>query len=328
MARKKITTEGIDSSTQRFQKLLQQHMAIEEAEAVEAGALGFMTRLLIQTTLPHRDPGEQSLWGRQNGNVAISLQPGTQPGPEGVPVSVGLPYGTIPRILMMWVTTEAVRTGNRDLSLGPTLSSFMRELDMVPSGGRWGTITRLREQMKRLFSSRISYSYLVEEEGGESRWSHKPLNVGETHLYWDPKHPDQAAMWESVLKLDEAFFDEITDGRVPIDLRAVKALQASTMELDIYLWLTHRYSYLRSTSRPIPWAALANQFGSEYSNLRDFKKNFLRALKNVLVVYPQARLLEDPGGIVLQPSRTHIRRVPKELTMVAQKIPGVGDERK
>jgi hypothetical protein len=35
----------------------------------------------------------------------------------------------------------------------------MTKLDLIPTGGRWGAITRLREQMKRLLATAISCSY-------------------------------------------------------------------------------------------------------------------------------------------------------------------------
>ena len=36
-----------------------------------------------------------------------------------------LPYGNIPRLLLAWVCTEAVRTQSRELVLGASLSAFM-----------------------------------------------------------------------------------------------------------------------------------------------------------------------------------------------------------
>ncbi len=45
------------------------------------------------------------------------------------PSSVGLPYGMVPRLLIAWVTTEAVRIRERELVLGESLSGFMSELD-------------------------------------------------------------------------------------------------------------------------------------------------------------------------------------------------------
>ena len=94
---------------------------------------------------------------------------------------------------------------------------------------------------------------------------------------------------------------------VPIDLRALKALKSSPLALDIYSWLTYRMSYLRKPCL-IPWEALKAQFGAAYGRPRDFKRKFLRHLRDVLHVYPGARLCERPAGLFLQPSRTHLPR--------------------
>ena len=75
---------------------------------------------------------------------------------DGKPAKIGLPYGSLPRLLLAWLTTEAVKTKTRELTLGDTLSDFMRQLDLVPTGGRWGSITRLKDQTRRLFASTIS----------------------------------------------------------------------------------------------------------------------------------------------------------------------------
>ena len=62
----------------------------------------------------------------------------------------GLPYGAYPRLILVWMTTEALRTGERKLELGRSLSSFMGQLGLQCTGGHWGTIPRFREQMERL----------------------------------------------------------------------------------------------------------------------------------------------------------------------------------
>ena len=73
-----------------------------------------------------------------------------------------LPYGNLPRLLLAWVSTEAVRTGSRVLILGDSLSEFMRTLGIYNSGGNLQT--RLRNQMRRLFHCTVSLIY--EDERG------------------------------------------------------------------------------------------------------------------------------------------------------------------
>ena len=48
-------------------------------------------------------------------------------------------YGSYSRLILIWMTTEAVRTGNRELELGRSLSRFMALLGLQATGGHWGT---------------------------------------------------------------------------------------------------------------------------------------------------------------------------------------------
>jgi hypothetical protein len=276
-------------------KLITDALAIEAEEAKAAGALGYMARALTQATMPHAAT-EETEFVRRNG--AFTLTMFSRKG-------VGLPYGSVPRLLMAWLTTEAVRTKTPELALGPTLSGFMAQLDLMPTGGRWGTITRLREQTRRLFTCAITAEF-----SNGTRDTGTNFFVAERYdLWWQPKQPDQAALWQSTVTLNPTFYREITNYPVPVDLRALKALKRSPLALDIYCWLTYRLSYLKA-ARVIPWDALQMQFGSGYADdaqgSRDFRKNFLKQLRKVQVVYPRARAFPVEMGLEIKPGRTHI----------------------
>jgi len=287
---------------ENLNKLVEQTLAIEARDAKEAGALGYMGRALVQATMPHkRVCGNEFI--RKNGAFTLTML---------APSGVGLPYGTIPRLLMAWVTTEAVRNKQRELVLGHSLSDFMKQLDLVPTGGRWGSITRLRDQMTRLFAATISCIY-------ENSKQNSGLNMQiaeEYHLWWEPKQPQQAALWESTLILNKRFFDEITSKPIPIDMDVLKALRRSPMALDIYCWMTYRMSYLRQQIE-IPWFVLQTQFGSDYATdlqgVRNFKKAFLRALVKVQGIYKIANVSEGDIGLIMKPSKPHIPMVNKPV---------------
>lgn len=286
------------TSPQTINRLVQEALAIEEQSAKDAGALGFVARCMVQATLPHSKVKED-YFQRTNGNFQLSLMANP---------NIGLPYGSVPRILLAWITTEAVRKKDKTLLLGDTLTSFMTELDLVPTGGRWGTIPRLRSQMQRLFSCTISCNYSDPQGRGAAGINF--LIADSYAMWWKPQEPDQAALWESFVTLGDRFFDEIIAHNVPIDRRALRALRRSPLALDIYTWLTYRMSYL---SRPteIPWEALAAQFGSDYSNLKHFKPEFRFALKKVLLQYPSVRVGEGQYGVTLQPSPSHVKGILK-----------------
>jgi len=276
---------------QNLNKLISDALAIEARDAKEAGALGFMARALVQATLPHsKIDGNE--FKRRNGAFKLTILADSE---------VGLPYGSIPRLLIAWLTTEAVRTKQRELILGSNLSRFMSQLDLVPTGGRWGTITRLREQMKKLFSASVSCTY---DDG--DHWAIKNVQpVSQANLWWNPKLPSQSTLFESTLTLGEEFFKEVITYPVPIDMDALRALKRSPMALDIYCWLTYRMSYLKKNT-VIPWGALQIQFGANYSRVRDFKKYFLDQLRSVHVVYPGAKIEVTDVGLLLHPSKPHI----------------------
>jgi len=111
--------------------------------------------------------------------------------------------------------------------------------------------------------------------------------------------------WRSHIELGQHIFQEITRSAAPVDLRAIRQLRKSPLALDIYSWLTYRMSYLRKPCL-IPWGALQTQFGADYGRLRDFKRKFLSHLADVLHVYTAVRLSEQPTGLLLRASPTHL----------------------
>ena len=281
---KHLTPQTIDA-------LINQALAIEDDDAQEAGALGFMARAMVQATLPHSKVAGNE-FTRINGNYSLSIM---------APSAIGLPYGTIPRLLLAWLTTEAVKTKSRELELGDSLSGFMAEMDMMPTGGRWGSITRLKDQSRRLFASSITAVY----ESGPGFAVINQAVADRAQFWWDNKHPEQAGLWKSTVTLSENFFNEVIDRPVPIDMRAIRALKKSPLALDIYTWLTYRMSYLKSPT-VVSWAGVAMMLGSSYAELRDFKKAFLNELRKVMLVYPNANVEVLPDGLRIKPSLTHI----------------------
>jgi hypothetical protein len=208
-----------------------------------------MARALTQATMPHKATVDNE-FTRQNGRF--------HPYHAGPQDKSDCPMDQFPALLVSWVTTEAVRTKSPVLELGPSLSAFMAELDLTPTGGRWGSITRLRDQMTRLFASSVTCIYDDKDRTGIVNVK----IVEEADLWWNPKAPDEAPLWKSTIELG-GFYEEAIKSPVPVDMRALKALKRSPLALDIYCWLTYRMSYLRKPTE-IPWAALQMQFGADY----------------------------------------------------------------
>jgi hypothetical protein len=289
----KAMTKQTPGITPAVEQLISEALAIEAESAQDAGALGFMARAMVQATLPHKKV-EGNEFERRNGNFTLSLL---------APAKIGLPYGSVPRLLLAWTTTEAVKTRSRELELGESMSGFMAELGLTPTGGVKGDITRLKNQTRRLFSATVTASYDDDNKTADMGFRLADKSI----LWWHAKDPDQAALWKSTVTLSEQFYREITEHPIPVDMRAIKALKRSPLALDIYCWLTYRASYAKRPST-IPWAALAMQFGSDYARLRAFKEAFLAELRKVATVYAGAQFDVTDTGLVVKPSLPHITR--------------------
>ena len=212
-----------------------------------------------------------------------------------------LPFGNLPRLLLAWVCTEAVRTGSRELVLGKSLSKFMRTLGVYSSSG--GVANRLRNQMDRLFSSTVQLIY--EDERGKATVN--SLIADSTAFWWNTKRPEESTLWESKIELSEKFFNEIIRHPVPLDMNTLKALKRCALGLDLYLWLTYRMFTLRAPLR-LPWRHLYRQFDAapaktpDKQSIKFFRRKVLRELKKIKLAWPDLNYAAARGVLILLPS--------------------------
>lgn len=199
--------------------------AVDIRMSPDAVERSYMARQLVQCTLPHSDPGNVPLWTRMNGPLTLTLEPYT----DRKTLQHQYPYGSIPRLLLFWIVTEATH-----IRLGNSLDSFMREIGLNPrtGGGKRGDAARFHAQMERLFRSTISFE--------DQRPTHKTwvdMRVApKAMLWWDTSRSQQDNLWESWVELGEDFYAAITAAPVPRDMRALRALKRSPLALDLYAW--------------------------------------------------------------------------------------------
>lgn len=263
--------------------------------------LAFGAKCLVSASLPYRNPPASRLvngaWIRRNGDYTLWIQGGPQ----------GIPYGTYPRLFIIWLTSEAIRTGSNRLSTGGTFKEFCRKLNIDHSRGKRGQGRALIEQADRLLSSRAAF---ITGDVPIEKLNRKHVNFLQFSdgysLFLDESADDrQQSLFQSEIILTDKFFNEITTHCIPLDLQAVRALQQAPLELDIYQWLAYRMFTLRSPARPT-WQQLHMQFGSGYARMRDFRAGFLESLATVKRVYEQVRVEHSETGLVLFPSPTPV----------------------
>lgn len=184
---------------------------------------------------------------------------------------VGLPYGSYPRLLLAYLTTQAVRTKSPEIQLGATPNDLARKLGLSTISGPQGTAPRLANQLRRLLHMRLEWQTSLGLAPTSSGSAYVTAGGGSwlkslRHLL--PRQPT----WRPQIALSQEFFEEIIRSAVPVDLRAIRQLRRSPLALDLYVWLTCRMSYLRKPTL-VPSQRLQNQFGANYCRGRDFRRH-------------------------------------------------------
>ena len=263
---------------------------------------GFMARTMALCSLPRSNPGNRKEYVRRNGPYKLGMTAG---------IDNKLPYGNLPRLILAWICTEAVRTQSREIVLGRSLSKFMRALGInSTSGGSRGEQTRLRNQMKRLFGCTVSLIY--QDEHGETAVN--SVVARRTEFWWNERKPDEPSLWQSKIELGEDLFNEIIQHPVPLNMNTLTALKRSSLGLDLYLWLTYRTFTLRAPLR-LTWRLLYSQFGAHPDKASDknivnaFRRKVLRELKKIKMAWPELNYRTAKGMFILLPSTPAIAPV-------------------
>ena len=203
------------------------------------------------------------------------------------------------------------------IDVGESMRQFLTQLGLQTSGGRRGGYTALKKQLQALAACRMTLG--MTDGDRVSTIDAKPIKRFDAWLLNGDHDGSQRTLWPGELELSEDFFDTLTRHAVPLDFRALGALKHSALALDIYTWLAHRLPRVTNPiGSKVSWSNLKDQFGQDYGRSKDFKKAFRHALRQVCTVYPDARLRDFPGGLILQPSRSPVPR-----TMVSLSAPNL-----
>ena len=252
----------------------------------------FNHAVLCGLGLPYRRlPDDQRVFERSQGGMTLRIEAGVYPTANGFK-EIGIPYGPRARLLLLHLCSQAVMKQSPVVEVADSFTAFARSLGLATTGRNLRT---LREQVNRMAVVSM-------------RWGRKTseyVDVFQGPLFSKlraeyPDDPDQLSLFSSYVEFSPEFFESLMRHAVPLRMEAIGALKHSARALDIYCWLAHRL--WRITGGPvvsIKWTTLRWQFGNREQDLGSFKRAFKSALKQVLVVYPEARVEIIKGGLLL-----------------------------
>jgi len=316
--RRRVTAEG---ATSRERERLLQRVEMTHALMTElpgADDLSFLHSGLCQTCLPHSRPASNiAVWRRSSGKFSLIVSPGivdeASPATRGrQPTSaeiermyVGVPYGSKARLILIHLQTEGMRS--RTVSLGPTLSAFLRSLGLPVSGGPRGSIRAIREQSLRI--ARCTFTM---------QWTDTDADGAERTLIADSKIVDGLELWRSAkgeewtgtVELGARFHEHLREHAVPLDKRGIAHLSGNSLGLDLYALLAYRLPRL-SRDLHLRWAHLQAQLGAELKETKELARRVREVMPDVVTAYPHANVELTATGLLLKPSKP---AVPKTTT--------------
>lgn len=235
------------------------------------------------TTLPHRRRPTTEIWNRVNGPVTLTIQPTADRHGR----YYGVPYGPKARLILLYLQTEAIKSGCRQVELGSSMRSWLARMN-IAIGGK--NMAEVREQSRRIERALISVAY--EGESGTSTWQDTIIRGS------FEASRDREIM---AVELSETFYKAIRDRPVPVSEAAIRALGERAMALDVYIWLAYR---LHALNRPVSvsWKALHGQFGAATQQVKHWKARFVRDFEAAVAAYPSAEAELTDYGVRLHPS--------------------------
>jgi hypothetical protein len=292
-----ITDGGIDHA-RSLAITKAERRAVEAAAAVlseEVSRLGITHAGFAMTSLPHRRV-EDSLWERKGHLTTLLVESGLDRRRQ----PIGVPYGSLARIILLYLQTEAIRTGNPEVVLGRSMNAWLTKM-AITSGGR--TRELVAEQARRISACRLTFF----TERGPAEYRQNGAFVRDAISLSGLMDAAQPSLWQDRVRLDEGFWTSLRAHPVPVREEAISAIGTRSMAIDIYIWLAYR---LHALSGPITvtWQAVFSQFGAGFQFLRHFKPRLTDSLKIALAVYPEARVDMTAEGLILRPSAPAVPR--------------------
>ena len=267
--------------------------AIEAAALVlgeEESRLGITHAGFAMTSLPHKRITD-GFWRREGHRTTLLVESGRNRNGS----LVGVPYGSIARLILLYLQTEAIRTKAPEVELGKSMKSWMSRMSLTTGGKTYQLVT---EQARRISACRLTF-FTERENGGESR--HNGAFVQDAITFTSVIDEDQRSLWQDHVCLDPNFWRSLKDHPVPVREEAIQAIGTRSLAIDVYIWLAYRLHSLTKAT-PVSWAAVHAQFGAGFRLVRQIKPTFLEALSMALAVYPEARVDADKQGLILHPS--------------------------
>src|SRR6201996_4637284 len=217
-----IINHGIEEA-RRLAASKHERLIIEAAYQVlsdDAEKMGFTYSGFALTSLPHK-PQTELVWKRDGHNLTMLVESGRDR--AGKPL--GLPYGSYARFILLFLQSEAIRTGSREIELGRSMRVWLGNMGLSIGGT---TYRLVNEQARRI--SGCTLTFYADRD-------HKEImrrgGFVDGAITMADVVSDQPSLWQERVLLNEEFYQALQNHPVPLSEAALRAIGPRSMVIDI-----------------------------------------------------------------------------------------------
>lgn len=206
---------------------------IEAAAAIAASEdepeIAYHHTVFCQTALPYRQV-EDRIWERSNGFLSLSIEAGRALHPESQKwVNLPLPFGPKARLIQIYLDTQAKLNDKPMVELEGSMTSFIKQLQgRAPNGPE---LRKFKDQAAALAGALFRFAATRHD-----RTFQIDAKIVSGFELWYPRDERQHVLFPSFVRLSDEYFATLREHAVPLDHRAVAAMQHNALMLDIYKW--------------------------------------------------------------------------------------------
>jgi hypothetical protein len=273
-------------------------LRVHDEEPVPA----FLHSALCAMSLPTKQPEDDTKpIVREDGKYALAINP--RPvlqniDGKSVMKSLGVPYGSYPRVALIYLLSQAVLNKSRDVYLGRNFTEWMRRLGyQTVSYGPRGSANRMREQVDKLLACEWQIRW-DESDAADSAFAVRDVKLSNEYSGSLTKNGSFARE----IRLSEAFYSHLVEHAVPLNEVAIRELKTIPTALDLYTYLAYRLPRItEEKGQVISWNQLAKHLGNAADNKR-LRQTVRETMQLVSAVYPTANVDMSGRQVVLHPS--------------------------
>jgi len=146
-----IVQRGVEEA--RRQAVTKHERALVEAAyqvmSEEADKLGFTYSGFALTSLPHK-PQTDPIWRREGYNLTMLVQSGV----DRSGTTLGVPYGSYARFILLFLQSQAIKAKSREIELGRSMRVWLGNMGLSIGGT---TYRMVNEQARRISACTLTF---------------------------------------------------------------------------------------------------------------------------------------------------------------------------